>query len=502
MNNTTFSNFSQNRVKSIASARQSIYSIGCDISNSEIQTIIKQILSLESLAFPPICLPDLLLKPRVEAPASFAAATVNTIVPELTAPSVGCGMGIAKTTLNRSEVDQKFFERFFEAMRRDLGPRYGFLKNCLLLLGFIKRPKQIYDLNREEFERVIREGASAVLKKYGFSPFLLDAIEYRGSLFSHEEQKNIRLKNILPHISFKTGMHDLGYGFKGNHFLEMQYVEEILDPAIAKEWDIAPGQIMIMFHGGGGAVPYHVGRYYGNRKKNTFRQKVGLIIFKTPFHFGSWEGMTHFWKRFRFYIWPRPFMEIPAKSTEGIRLMQAMKAALNYSYAFRVAMLKRINESLKIATSNLDVHAILVWDAIHNSILPETIGGKEIIVHRHTANRAHPGKPLIISGFNTTCSYLAIALPGAEARLFSADHGAGGVIKRFEKEGISRPHPHAHKTLIYQTTRHNSEQAKKPLVHEAAHTTDEGIDHVMNHLERESIARPIIRLRPLAVFKG
>lgn len=491
MNNTTLSNFSQN-----------IHVIGCDISNPEIQNIIKQILSLKSLALPPVCLPDLLLKPRVEAPASFVAATANTIVLDLTAPSVGCGMGIAKTSLMRDEVDTTFFERFFEEMRAHLGPRYGFLKNCLLWIGFTQRPKQKYDLSREEFERVIREGAPAVLEKYGFSPSLLEAIEYRGSLFSHDEQKNITLKNILPRVSFKTGMHDLGYGFKGNHFLEMQYVEEILDPAVAKEWSIALGQIMIMFHGGGGAVPYHVGRYYGNRKKETFQQKIGLMIFKTLFHFGSWEGVIHFWQRFRFYILPRPFMEIPADSREGARLMQALKAALNYSYAFRVAMLKRIDESLKTAALNPahrsppmnDAGATLIWDAVHNSILPETIGGKEVIVHRHTANRAHPGKPLIVSGFNTTCSYLAVALPGAEARLFSADHGAGGVIKRFEKEGISHPHPHKHKTLIYQT--------KEPRIREAAHITDEGINHVMNHLERESIARPIIRLRPLAVFKG
>lgn len=499
MNNTTLSNFSQN-----------CHLVGCDVSNPKIQNILQKILSLKSLALPPVCLPDLLLKPRVEAPASFAAATTNTIVPELSAPSVGCGMGIAKTSLTRDEVDTIFLERFFEAMGARLGPRYGFLKNCLLWIGFLRRPKQPYDLTREEFERVIREGAPAVLEKYGFSSSLLDAIEYRGSLFSREEQKNIRLKYILPRVSFKTGMHDLGYGFKGNHFLEMQYVEEILDPNVANEWGVTPGQIMIMFHGGGGAIPYHVGRYYGNRKKNTFRQKMGLMIFKTLFHFGSWEGITHFWQRFTFYILPRPFIEIPAKNTEGIRLMHAMKAALNYSYAFRVAMLKRINESLKIAALNPghhsppthDARATLVWDAIHNSILPETIGGKEVIVHRHTANRAHPGKPLIVSGFNTTCSYLALALPGAEARLFSADHGAGGVIKRFDKEGKSRAHPDGYKTLIYQTPRHGSGQAKTPRVREVNHITDEGVNHVMDHLERESIARPIIRLRPLAVFKG
>lgn len=502
MNNTTFSEFSQK-----------MHLIGCDVSNPEMESILRRILSLKSLALPPVCLPDLLLKPRVEAPASFAAATFNTIVPELTAPSIGCGMGIAKTSLTRSEVDTQFFERFLEEMRGKLGPRYGVLKNCLLWAGLLKRPKQTYDLSREEFEHVIREGAPAVVEKYGFFPSLLDAIEYRGSLFPREEQNRIAIHRILPRVSFKTGMHDLGYGFKGNHFLELQYVEEILDHATAQKWGITLNQVMIMFHGGGGTIPYHVGRYYGNRKKNTFRQKIGLLVFKTLFHFGSWEGIKNFRQRFRLYILPRPFTEIPAQSNEGRRLMHAMKAALNYSYAFRVAMLKRINDSVKKAAANPNAHVTLVWDAVHNSILPETINGENVIAHRHTANRAYPGRPLIVSGFNTTCSYLAVALPEAEKKLFSADHGAGGVIKRFEEKGISCPHPDGHKTLIYQTPQRNSQQtlfrhtatdgqAKKPLVREAAHITDEGINHVMNHLAREGIARPVVRLRPLAVFKG
>ena len=471
-----------------------VHLLGCDISDPALQHILKQILSLKSLAFSPVCLPDLLMKPRVEAPASFAAATRNTIVQDLTAPSVGCGMGIAKTSLTRDQMNVDFFERFFQEMRGGLGPRYGFFKNCLLWLGVLARPKQPYDLSGQEFERVIRLGASAVIEKYGFPSSLLDSIEYRGSLFNEYEQKNLAIKNILPRVSFKTGMHDLGYGFKGNHFLEIQYVEEILDPALAKQWDITKNQIMIMFHGGGGAVPYHVGRYYGNRKKNTMRQKIGLLVFKTLFHFGSLDGIKNFWRRFVYFILPRPFTEIPANSQEGKRLMQAQKAALNYSYAFRVAMLKRIQESMQKAASNPQAEINLVWDAIHNSILPEIIKGEQVMVHRHTANRAHPGKPLIVSGFNTTCSYLAVALPGAEERLFSADHGAGGVIKRLEANGQSRTHPDNHKTLIY--------QSKEPRIKEAAHITDEGINHVMDHLERESIARPVIRLRPLAVFKG
>ena len=471
-----------------------IHSLGCDLSDRRLQNILKKITELKSLAFPVVCLPDILLKPRVEAPASMAVATKNTIIPELTAPSVGCGMGIAKTSLQRHEVDEKFFEQFYKNMRRHLGARYGIGRNLLLWLGLTKRKKQKYDLTEEEFTRVIREGASAVLEKYGFGSELLHAIEYKGSLFTDSEKHSLKLHDILPRVSFKNGMHDLGYGFKGNHFLEIQYVEEILDPAIANQWNIKMDQVIIMFHGGGGVIPYHVGRYYGNRKKNTAKEKAILTIFKILFHFGSWEGIKHFRERFRFYILPRQFAEIPSDSEEGKRLLTALKAALNYSYAFRVAMLRRINDSIRDVKEGSVPKAELIWDTIHNSILPETIRDKDVIVHRHTATRVFPGKPVIVSGFNTTSSYLAIGLKDAEGNLFSADHGAGGVIKKLEAEGVSRPHPKNHKTMIYQT--------KEPSRREVNHITDEGLEHVMEHLKREGIASPVIRLRPLAVFKG
>lgn len=473
---------------------EKIHSLGCDLSDQRLKNILTKITELESLAFPVVCLPDILLKPRVEAPASIAVATKNTIVPELTAPSVGCGMGIAKTSLEKHDVDEKFFEQFYNNMQHHLGTRYGTLRNLLLWLGITKRKKQKYDLVTEEFERVIREGARAVLEKYGFGEQLLDTIEYHGSLFTESEKQQLKLLDILPRVSFKNGMHDLGYGFKGNHFLEIQYVEEILDQTTANKWDIKKDQVIIMFHGGGGVIPYHVGRYYGNREKNTAKEKIMLTIFKILFHFGSWEGIKNFRERFRFYILPRPFTEIPADSREGERLLTALKSALNYSYAFRVAMLRRINDSIAEIKEGHRVKVDLIWDTIHNSILPETIMNQQVIVHRHTATRVFPGRPVIVSGFNTTSSYLALGLKDAEGNLFSADHGAGGVIKRLGEQGISRLHPKNHTTLIYQT--------KEPRVRKINHVTDEGLDHVMEHLQRENIASPVIRLRPLAVFKG
>jgi tRNA-splicing ligase RtcB (3'-phosphate/5'-hydroxy nucleic acid ligase) len=468
--------------------------LGCDLSNEKTKEVLNEITKLGSLGLPLVCLPDLHLKERTEGPSSFAAATVDTIVPELTAPSVGCGMGVLTTTLTTKDMSHNFFEKFYDGMRSNLGPRYGHFKNLLLWLGLISRPASEYDISIAEFEDIIKRGAQAAIEKYDLNREFIDHIEYKGSHFSREEQTKLNLNDILPHVSYRSGRHDLGYGFKGNHFLEIQYVEEILDAEIARKWGINLNQVVIMYHGGGGAVSYHVGRYFGNRKKNTFKQKLVLSVLKVLFHFGSPTAWKYAKERFKYYFFPKSFMEIPTSTDEGVRLFAATKASLNYSYGFRMAMIKRISDSLTAALPSRKPEAFLLWDSNHNSIVPEEIDGKNYVVHRHTANRVFEGSPVIISGFNTTSSYLAVGQPNAEKYLFSADHGAGVTIKKMERDGMTKAHPKNLTTHIYQT--------KSPFKKIVEHITDEGIDYVVKKLEEENIARPIVKLRPLAVFKG
>lgn len=443
---------------------------------------------------PAVCLPDLHLKERTEAPSSFAAATENTIVPELTAPSVGCGMGMIATSLFIKDIDYKFFESFYASMRTGLGPRFGYFKNTLLWLGLLRRPHGKHDLTLKEFEDIIKRGAVAAVQKYNLPPETLDHVEYQGSMYTEEEQKSLNLKHILPHISYRSGRHDLGYGFRGNHFLEIQYVEEMIDIKTARDWGLREGMIVIMYHGGGGAVSYHVGRYFGNRKKNTLRQKIVLNILKALFHFGNPREWVFAPLRLKYYFFPKPFQEIPTTSPEGKRLWDATRASLNYSYAFRMAIVRRVLDSLKIASPKKEPVASLIWDSAHNSIVEETIDGKKVFVHRHTANRVFDGKPVFVSGFNTTNSYLAVGMPDAEKHLFASDHGAGVTIKNFADQGLSKTHPKNYVTHIYQT--------RSPFKRVVEHITNEGIDYVMQKLEEEKILKPVAKLRPLAVFKG
>lgn len=471
-----------------------IHAIGCELAGTKTGVVVEQIARLKSLAFPVVCLPDIHVKDRTEGPSSFAAATEGTLVPDLTAPSVGCGMAVVATNLTKEQMGEKFFEDFFRAMREELGPNYGIFRNFLLMLGITKRPRKKYDFTDEELEAVLRDGAAAAVKKYGLPVDMLEKIEYRGSMFEEREKQKLDLRKILPPISFRSGKHNVGYGFKGNHFIEIQFVEEILDEAAAREAGLQKNQVVIMYHGGGGAVPYHAARFYGNPGKNT-PKKFFLLLMKLWFHFGPLEGLKNTRLRLRYYFWPRTFEEIPADSLEGKRILFAIKAALNYSYAFRVATIARIQNALAKAfggrrTAKLE----LITDVIHNSIVKENIKGKEVFVHRHTANRVWPGKLTIVSGYNNTASYLALGGQDTERLLFSADHGAGETIKRIHGAGGSSPHPENFTTKFYKTAAMQKTDIE--------HITDEGIELVLGHLEREKVLKPVVRLRPLAVFKG
>lgn len=458
------------------------------------EELVRDIGALPSVALPPLCLPDIHIKTKTEAPCSFVVATVGTIIPQLTAPSVGCGMGLLTTSLTRADITPEKLREFYAAMRAHLGPRYGFTKNILSWLGIISRPHNIYDLTENELSDAIMYGAAAAQKKYSLPKETLSHIEYTGNVMSEETRRAFPPRAILPRSAWISGRHDMGYGFKGNHFLEVQYVEDIRDAKTANAWGITQGQIVIMYHGGGGAVSHYLGRYFANRKKDGgIKTKLLIFLAKLLFHFGSLDGMRHMRERWHYYMKPEKFQAIPTDTYEGRRLWASIAASLNYSYAFRMAIVKRIIDAMQTAWGP-QTRATLVWDTIHNSIMKEALNGEELMIHRHTATRAFEGKPVIISGYNTTNSYLGIGLPHAEEHLFSADHGAGESIKETMISGRSQPHPEKHRTTIY--TR------KAPFEEQREHITNEGLEAVTRPLEEAGVMRPVALMRPIAVFKG
>lgn len=471
-------------------------SFTCDvIQEPTLRAKLERIAKIRSLVAT-YCLPNTHRKDGLESPPQFVAATRGTIVPMLSAPAMNCGMSVFTTTLSKEDFSEDFLKTFAANLRHDVAPRKSRTQAILQWLGILEPASQQYDLSKKELEDIFIHGARAAIKKYNLLEQELDRIEYRGCIFDEAEKKNINLKNLVPRSSYTNGRHEMGYNFGGNHFLEIHYVEKIVDQGRAENLGIRENQILMFYHGGGGHATYHLGRYFARREKNTRAEKAALFVLKLLFHFSSWEGVKNFRARWQAYFSRHPFPEIPADSPEGRRLMQSIKIGLNYGYAFRVALLRRINDALPAPVragrqAGLPHgSASFFWDAAHNSIMEE----REFIVHRQDAMRVFPGKPVMISGFNNTLSYIGIGAQGAEKTLWSATPSAAKTIEKYLTEKRSAIETPSHRTFI--------SKRKNPELEIKEHVTSEGLFDVVQSLEKEDIIKPVAYIRPLGVIKG
>lgn len=447
----------------------------------------EKIYPVTSVRVGPLCLPNLHIKEQLEVPSPFVAATKDTIVPMFSAPSMNCGMGLIISSLTKNDVDEKFFEEFSRLMRREVAPRFSRFQTILLHLGFIKRPRKKYDLTKKELEDVTLHGVSAVMTKYGLPEEMLGRIEHHGSLFSETEKQKIHFSRILPQASYTNGLHDMGFNFGGNHFLETHYVEEIIDEEMAEKFGLQKNQIVFFYHGGGGHATYHLGRYFARRAKNTWLEKLVLFWRKCFFHFGSWKGLWRARERWRYYFSRKSFPAIPLNTKEGQRLMQSIKAALNFGYAFRAAIFARARDTL--ADMGYPPETVsLLYDAAHNTIFEETHEGEKLIVHRQDAMVAREDIPVFVAGYNNTRSYIGVGTGNKGSSLGSVSASAAATIK---KTGGA---PIGHTTIIY---RH-----KEPFIKKVEHITDEGLLAIAREFEEDGIIKPVAFIRPLAVIKG
>jgi tRNA-splicing ligase RtcB len=176
---------------------------------------------------------------------------------------------------------------------------------------------------------------------------------------------------------------------------------------------------------------------------------------------------------------------------------------MNYGFAFRLATYASLCEFARQAFGARDSR--LVVDSPHNSIYEEDLDGERVILHRHNSCQAYPasrmadhpvfgltGQAILLPGTNRTSSYLCAAEEGAGASLWSACHGAGTLIDDFAARGLSTPDPAGRTTLRY-----NYRGSEPELVPQL---DDRGVNEALGILRGHRIARPVARLRPIAVL--
>lgn len=429
-------------------------------------------------------LPDFHLKADKEMPSSIAVATRDTIRPTMTCCSLNCGMALVALDVERPGVDAiaAFVDRVRERMPYPPGTRRG--------------------LTAEEVVRCAVEGAHFAVDRFGADPEALERMEEGGRLDTDAYGGAERIRRELPWSVKQLSRLRFGTIGPSNHFIELQQVEEILDPVAARLLGVEAGQTTLQFHGGGGALTGELGVLFGRRKRYPTPLRIQMTVQKPLYHFGRARTVEELRLRRRLYF-SGGFPPVDRHSAEGERLMLTNVMAMNYGFAFRLsvhAMLTAILAETVGAGS-----ARLVVDSPHNTIYDEQVDGSDAVVHRHNAARAFPasrmrehplfgriGQPLLLPGTNRTSSYLCVADEGARASLYSASHGAGSTVKHFASRGLSGPDPQGRTTLQF------GYRQREPLVVEQL--DDRGVDVALDLLAAHRVLRPVARMRPFAVL--
>jgi tRNA-splicing ligase RtcB len=280
----------------------------------------------------------------------------------------------------------------------------------------------------------------------------------------------------------------------GNHFVEVQIVEEVFDEAAAEVMGLKAGGIALMIHSGSRGLGHQVCGDYINALR------------KVPAQYGI-------------RLPDNQLVCAPADSEPGRRYLGAMRAAANYAWCNRQLLANQLRRSVVrfCGQSAESLGLRQVYDVAHNIAKIEThvVDGRQrqLCVHRKGATRAfgpgHPelppayalwGQPVLIPGDMGTASYVLTGAAGAMEQSFgSTCHGAGRVLSRTEAirkaKGRRIDQELAAAGIIARARSREGLAEEQPEAYK-------DVDAVVDCVVAAGLARKVARLRPLGVIKG
>jgi len=385
---------------------------------------------------------------------------------------INCGVRILRTNLSVQDVKGKLKE-LVNVIFRNVPSGVG-------STGYLK-------LTMRDLDEVLEHGVKwAIEHGYGWERDA-EHTEERGSMRSARADK-------VSRVAKQRGHEQLGTLGAGNHFLEIQVVDEIYDPHIAKVMGITHvGQVTVMIHTGSRGLGHQVASDY-------------LMI------------MERAMRKYGISVPDRELAAVPFKSPEAQDYFAAMAAAANFAWTNRQIITHWVRESFKqiFKTDPEKLDLEVVYDVAHNiaKIEEHVINGKKyrVVVHRKGATRAFPpghpdiprdyesiGQPVLIPGSMGTASYILVGIPEGARTWYSAPHGAGRWLSRGEAIRSYSPD-----RVIAELERKGIaiRAATRRVVSEEAPEAYKDVDKVVFVAEKVKIAKPVVRLVPIGVVKG
>ena len=342
-------------------------------------------------------------------------------------------------------------------------------------------------LSLKELDQVLGEGSRWALKNGYATEADLARTEEMGSLDGADPNK-------VSERAKTRGREQIGSVGAGNHFIEVDVVDQIFDEEAANVMGLYPGCLVLQIHCGSRGLGHQVCTDY----VQSFQSAVHKYGIDLP---------------------DRELVCAPMDSPEGIAYMSAMRAAANFAFANRQLLAHSARRAFEetFAPKTRSWHLHQVYDIAHNMGKLETheVDGRQVkvCVHRKGATRAFGpgapglppeyrkiGQPVIIPGSMGTASWVLVGTEDSMTRSFgSSCHGAGRLMSRSK----------AKKEVQGDVLRRDLERqgikvraGSLPGLAEEAPSAYKDVDMVVETVSDAGIAKKVARLKPVAVIKG
>jgi tRNA-splicing ligase RtcB len=390
---------------------------------------------------------------------------------------INCGVRLLVSELKREEIDP-YEGRLAEDLRKNrlADALYEYIPS-----GVGKGRKDV-GFSRKDLEEILVEGAAALVEREYGVPEDLENIESDGRLPGADPGE-------VSDRAYERGVSQLGTLGSGNHFLEVQYIDEIYDEETARAFDLHLGQITILIHSGSRGLGHQVCQDYVERYMEAA-------------------------KRYEIELEDRQLAAAPIKSPDGRAYLGAMASAANFAFANRQLITHFTHQAFASAGYDSEEHRLRVlYDLAHNNAKFEEHDGRKVLVHRKGATRAFGpgneelperyrsvGQPVLVPGDMGRYSFVLAGTEGAMSETFgSSAHGAGRKMgrraaKRAAK-GRNLKRELEDKGILIRA-------ASKATIDEEMPEAYKDATEVVDTTEGAGIGKKVARLKPLIVVKG
>ena len=381
---------------------------------------------------------------------------------------INCGVRLLTSKLVDKEVRPRL-GKLADALHREIPSGVGSGKS---------------ELGRKELRGVLEDGARWAVRRGHGTDEDVAHIEEGGRICWADP-------DAVPERALERGKSQLGSLGSGNHFVEVDVVDEIYDPDTARAFGLAVGTVTVQIHTGSRGLGHQ-----------TCEESLPVMM-KTAARLG-------------FELPDRQLACAPARSQEGERYLGAMGAAANFAFANRQLITDQVRGAFaSVLQRGADLR--VVYDVCHNIAKRERheVDGvtRELLVHRKGATRALPpgddrlpdryravGQPVLVPGDMGRYSYVLVGTATAAREAFgSCCHGAGRLLSRKAATRAA-----GGRNLVEELHEKGIEirAASRATVVEEMPAAYKDVADVVHVVVGAGLAAKVARLRPMAVVKG